>query len=85
MRAAVDLDDGHVDAVERRAAHDAGYTHARLNSSCNSAQQAQRLDGPQLIHVQIADALGDAVIERLEKLDLHGLRGLRRARAKALR
>src|SRR5271165_2850926 len=34
-------------------------------------QQLQRFDGPQLIHFQIADALGDAVIHRLKKLDLH--------------
>src|ERR1019366_6000599 len=43
--AAVNLNDGHVDAVERGAAHDAGYTHARLNSSCNSARRRSASTG----------------------------------------
>src|ERR1700691_304213 len=41
-------------------------------------QQLQRIDGPQLVHFQIANALGDLIIHRLEQLDLGPARGPRR-------
>src|ERR1700728_5373419 len=41
-------------------------------------QQPQSFDGPQIVDLQIADALRNAVVQRLEKINLERLRGGRR-------
>ena len=40
-----DIDDSDIDAVERRAAHDAGYSHDRFSSSSKAEFAALRSDG----------------------------------------
>src|SRR5579863_2406242 len=41
-------------------------------------QELKRVYGPQLVYLQIANALGNLIIHRLEQLDLSGSRSARR-------
>src|SRR5260370_23350452 len=42
-----------------------------LQLALQLVQQLQRFDGTKLVHIQLADALGEAVVNGLEHLNLH--------------
>ena len=72
-----DLDDGHVDAIERRAAHDAGDSHWRFNSRCNSASSCSASMGRSSSRFSSRMRSAMPYPTRLEQLDLHRLGALR--------